>query len=150
VEILELAKDDPGVKESEAQAFEKADVLLLTNKDVDGLTVKQLKKYEDYFPLRTGTYVEFDGKKAKITEAGKTVEKEVPTESGWYEQDEFGMPFGKPSSRSNPKARHLYRLNKWKGLVVRWYGRWNDDFRRYVVCFYWPFDRFGVLGKRKE
>jgi len=69
----------------------------------------------------------------------------MPEKDGWYETNALGLPFGKPSSSNNPKARYLWRISEYKGLVARG-GNWFDgDFRRYVYC-YGRGSRLGVLA----
>lgn len=147
LEIVEIGKD---LTEAEALAAVKDGVELLDLHDVDAILQDDAlrEKYSDYLPMRTDLYVELDGEEGKFKLGERTWAKKVPLDDGWYKQDEHGFPCGKPSSRSDKDARYLYRRNKWKGLVVRGGGWLDGYYRRYVDCYYRPYNRFGVLGKR--
>jgi hypothetical protein len=80
-----------------------------------------------------------------VKERGKTYHFTMPEKDGWYETNALGLPFGKPSSSSNPKARYLWRVNEYEGLVSR-YDCWPDGYvRRYVG---YGVSRRGVLAKK--
>lgn len=148
LEIIKIAKNSPGLSQADAlREMEKRGLRILTNREVDALLQdeKQREKYGSFFPIWTGTRVELNGKKTKIIENGKTVEKEVSESDDWFEQDEFGMPFGKSSDSSNKDARYLWRVSKYSGLVSRGCG-FLDDGRRDVDCYYGGRARLGVLA----
>jgi hypothetical protein len=150
-EVFEIAKFNRGLTQKVALDFvEMKGLRLLTNKKGNIILMddKLRKKYYDYFPLWTNTKVEIKGEHCKITELGKTVEKTIPTKNGWYEQDEFGLPFGKASSRDNPDARYLWRTKEYSGLVARG----DDGFygRRSFFAYYDIYGgRLGVLAVKK-
>ena len=55
-------------------------------------------------------HVDYNDKDCTITfQDGKTKKIKLPLKDGWYEQDKFGLPTGKPSSEDNPNARYLRR-----------------------------------------
>jgi len=128
-------------KEALAKAKELNGRILL-EREVDHLAMQGILRDGWYW---TGTHIEYAGTKCKVTENGKTVERSIPEKDGWYEKDEFCLPFGKPSSADNPEARHLWRSKKNSGLVARGYDRWDDWGRRYVGCDYGPDYRLGVF-----
>ncbi len=131
------------VTQEEAKAKAKElDGRILLLREVDHLAMQGILRDGAYW---TGTHIEYAGTKCKITEDGKTVERTMPETSDWYEQDEFCLPFGKPSTCENQAARHLWRTDKNSGLVARRYGRWGGSFRRYVLCGYEPSYRLGVF-----
>lgn len=69
-----------------------------TNKEIDDvLQSRETEKYTALFPCWTGTYVEYEGEDCKVTENGKKTKMKLPLEVGFYEQDKFGIPSGKPS-----------------------------------------------------
>jgi len=130
-------------KEALAEA-KKRKGRILTNKEIDSLIQQDILN-PVIFPLWTGTHLEYDEKTCKITENNKTVKCKMPDKDGWYEQDKFGLPFGKPSNDGNKNARYLWRLEKNSGLVARWYLRWDGWYRRFVYCYEGPSRRLGVL-----
>jgi hypothetical protein len=147
--IFELAKYNPGV--SQVEALKLADdkgLRLINNREADLIMQDSelREKFYDFWPLWTSTKVEMSGTHCKITENGLMVEKEIPAVDGWYEVDEFGLPFGKPSDSSNPDARYLWRKDVYLGLVARgYYGRFvyaNYDDDDYL--------RLGVLAVKKK
>ena len=134
---------------TQAEAQAKAKELngrILTNKEIDYfLQQKLVTLRSELFPVWTGTHLDYEGTSCKITENGKTAKAAIPKKEGWYEQDEFGLPFGKPSSNSNQDARHLWRLDKNSGLVARSYGRFYGRGPRGVDCLGRPDCRLGVF-----
>ena len=70
----------------------------------------------------------------------------ISYKSGWYEKDEFGLPFGKPSD-ANPNARFLFRTDDFSGLVARWYD--GGHLKYYVVLEGSPSATLGVLGVKE-
>lgn len=152
MEIIEIAKNDPGLTQAEAlKAVEEKGLRLLTNKEADAILQDDVlrEKYKDYFSLWTGTHVEYEGTDCTVTELGKKVKCKMPEKDNWHEQDQFGLPFGKLSERGNKGARYLWRIRKYKGLVARWDWWYVDDGRRYV-CYFYPDGRLGVLAVRTE
>lgn len=105
------------------------------------------KEYWAFFPMLSGTYIDYTGTDCTITENGKKTKCKIPLENGWYEMNKFGLPFGKPSDSSNPNARYLWRKSSFKGLVVRWGGFFGDG--RGVGCCDFNLYRFGVLAEGK-
>jgi hypothetical protein len=134
---------------TQAEAQAKAKELngrILTNKEIDEfLQQKLVTLRSELFPVWTGTHLDYDGSSCKITENGKSAKATIPEKEGWYEQDKFGLPFGKPSSDSNPGARYFWRLDKNCGLVARSYGRWYGWNRRDVDAGCGPNHRLGVF-----
>jgi len=134
---------------TQAEAQAKAKELngrILTNKEIDEfLQQKLVTLRSELFPVWTGTHLDYDGSSCKITENGKSAKATIPEKEGWYEQDKFGLPFGKPSGDSNQDARHLWRLDKNSGLVARGYCRFGDGLRRGVDADYRPDRRLGVF-----
>ncbi len=145
---------------TQEEAEKKAEELngrILTNKEIDEIIQNDYnsenKIYtlnKNIFPLWTGTKVTHDESgEGTLEEGGKTHKIKLP-ETGWYEQDEFGMPTKEKSDSSNEKARKIYRRNsKHSGLVVRNYF-FGDFSRRNVGCNYGASYRFGVLIEVKK
>jgi hypothetical protein len=72
----------------------------------------------------------------------------LPYDDGWYDIDaKYGLPVGEKKDYA-PEHRHLWRYQDeaYIDLVVRGGYRWGDGGRRYVVCCYRPYYRFGVHG----
>ena len=147
--LLKIATHRDGLTQAEAlEAARKRGCRLATNKEIDVVLQddKLREEYVDCFPCWTGTHLDYDGTDCTVTENGKKTKCSIPKKDGWYEQDKFGLPFGKPSSRGNPKARYLWRWGTHTGLVSRgyyWLGVWV---RRYVGADGRPCDGLGVLG----
>ncbi len=152
-EVIVLASHDAntGIKQSDAAAFmveqEKKGIRLLTNQELDAILQNDRlrEKYYPVSPFLTGTHVDLDGAKCVVKENGDERGCVAPTKDGWYEQDEQGLPFGKPLTDKIKEARYLNRLKKFSGLVARNYNCYD---RQGVVLFDDPYLRFGVLGKR--
>jgi len=137
--------------QDEALAAAKAKGLrLLTNKEVDAILKDDelYKKYYRFLPCWTGTKVEYKGTKCKVIENGKMHKMKIPERDGWYEQNEFGLPFGKPSNSSNPGARYLWRISEYAGLVARGF-RWGGRLRRGVDADV-RLGRLGVLATKAK
>lgn len=145
-EVFALAKCSPGLSQEDALALaESKGLRLISNREADLILQddKFRQKYYDYWPFWTNTKVEIDGAKCTIKEYdGRVVKKKIPLSDGWYLQDEFGLPFGKKSSRDNSDARYLWRISKYFGLVAR--GDFGFDGR--VVCCVGCDGRLGVFG----
>ena len=141
-----------GMSQADALAAAKEKgVRLLTNKEIDAI-LQDKKLYDEYYaflPCWTGTRVEYKGTDCKVIEHGKTHRMKMPEKDGWYEVNEFGLPFGKPSESSNPNARYLWRIGEYSGLLSRW-GDWCYDDGRRVVLASVRYVRLGVLGVKKE
>ncbi len=104
-------------------------------------------KYANAFPCVTSTYLKYNGTDCEITENGRTVRKQIPAKSGWYETDEFGLPFGKPSTEDNPTARLLLRANEFEGYVSAGGGiNSNERLRVILAGGVWELDNPSVRG----
>ncbi|MEK6981842.1 MAG: serine/threonine-protein kinase [Candidatus Micrarchaeota archaeon] len=111
-------------------ALEKQGLVILPNTVIDTIlqNPKLREKYQKLglFPCRTGTLVDLDGEKCVITQDGKTKEIKLHTKNGWYKQDEFGIPSGKSTNEYDQDARRLWRIEKYSGLLVRYF--YGNDF----------------------
>lgn len=151
MEISDIVYLENVTQEEAQKEAEKLKGRILTNKEIDVLLQQEpILLNPDLFPLWTGTHLGYLNTACTVTENGKTTVAVMPEKDGWYEQDEFGLPFGKPSKSSNKEARHLWRLDKNSGLVVRRVNGWYDLYRRYVDCCYVPGVRLGVLILRNS
>lgn len=148
VVLAEYRKDTEITQEEALAQCKEKGLRLLTNLEVDAILQDEssYKKYSDAFPVWTGTHVSYDGKECTITENGKVRKTVMPESNAWYEQDEQGLPFGKPSNQDKPEARYLWRVRKNSSLLVRWCWGWFVYFRRGVVAYGRPSDRCGVLA----
>jgi hypothetical protein len=148
-EVFELAKYSSGLSQKDAlKLAESKGLRLITNKEADLILMDDnlRKKYNDYLPLWTSTKVEMKGMACKISEPGrKSIFRNIPPVDGWYEQDTFGLPFGKASSGDNLDARYLWRINEYSGLVARG-GDFNYVRRSVDACCV---GRLGVLAVKK-
>lgn len=115
---------------------------LATNKELDE-ELQSGKVNPDDFPCWSGTFVEYKGEDCTVIENGKKSKIKLPLNNGWYEQDKFGIPSGKPSDSKNPNARYLWRLKENKCPVARVY-LWLGDGRRYVLLYGRPSLGLGV------
>lgn len=151
LKIVEIAKYKNRLSQSEAlKAAKEHGVRLLTNKEADAILQNDelRKKYKNYFPLWTGTKVEYDGTHCKVTELGKAYNIKMPKEDGWYEQDRFGIPSGNPLGSSNQSARYLWRISSYNGLLSRGYDGFGYGRRCVYACGgLW---RCGVIGIRNK
>jgi len=147
-QIVAISKSTPGLTQKEAlAAAKKRKLRLLTNKEIDAILQNDnlRKEYNDYFPIWTGTHVEYSGTDCTVTELGKRYECEMPGTDDWYGQDEFGMPTGEKSNSGNPNARYLWRVSSYNGLLSRYY--FDFGFGRRVVDADFRLDyRLGVLA----
>lgn len=148
--ILASYDADTGVKQAEALKLkaekEKEGIQFLSNQELDIILQndKLREKYSPVGPFLTGTHIGLDGENGKFSYYGEEWAAKVPLKDGWYEQDEHGIPTGAKSDFENPKARKLWRVKAFSGLVARdlYLGRRN------VLLNGFPLSRFGVLGKR--
>ena len=141
---------EDALKEAKAKGLR-----LLTNKEMDAILQdkKLYDKYYRFLPCWTGTRVEYKGTECTVIENGKTTKMKIPENDGWYEVNELGLPFGKPSNSENPKARYLWRRSEYSGLVARdWDGYWLDGIRRGVYLVLWGdgVRRLGVLATKAK
>ncbi len=112
---------------------------------------KLWEEYEDCFPCRSGTKISYKegASTAIIQHPGEKPKKiKFPLNDGYYKVGKDGIPNGAISDSSDKKARYLSRWQDrdYEGLVVRGYGYFGDNGRRYVFCDYGASGRFGVLG----
>lgn len=126
---------------------------ILTNKEADEiLQDKKLReKFKDAFPCWTSTLVDYDGEECTITEGKMRKEIIMPCTNGWYEMDEFGLPFGKASNEENKNARYLWRSNKNNAPLVCGSGNnWSRYGRRGIDAIYGANSAFAVVGVREK
>ncbi|MFA5158061.1 MAG: hypothetical protein WC451_02650 [Patescibacteria group bacterium] len=154
IEIIKLATWENRIDYNATIALAENNTLLSIVELNQVVADKSLReKYKDCLPARSGTRIKY---KAHAQEAiikhPDQEEKTIyfPLEDGWYEVGEDGIPNGKPSSESNPKALYLSRWQDrdYVGLVARGYGGFLVT--RVVDCGYCAVCRFGVLGVRQK
>ncbi|MFA5240629.1 MAG: hypothetical protein WC476_13115 [Phycisphaerae bacterium] len=148
IKIIPISKYSNGLTQNEAlAAVKKRKLRLLTNKEIDAILQNDnlQKEYSDYFPIWTGTHVDYSGTDCAVTELEKKYVCEMPEKDGWYEQDKFGIPFGNPSNSNNLNARYLFRVSNYSGLLSRSYGGFGN-FRRGVDAYGRYVSRLGVLA----
>jgi len=133
----------PELTQVEAKAeAQKRGMDILRMREIDSLKQQGILS-PDLYALWTGTGLEYEGTKGKITEDGKTYDCTVPEKDGWYKQDRLGLPLGTPSNSNDPDARYLWRRGKNSGLLVRGDGGFYGRRDVYAICD--DYGRFGVL-----
>jgi len=162
MKITTIEKYNPGITPTDGLARSKAKGLgMITNAEADEILnekAEQYKEFKDYFACWTATHIEY---KAGATEATVYNDGEKPTKipfplknGEWFECDnKWGIPNGKPSNSSNPKARRLWRYmdSDFKGFVLRGgFDVFDVDGRRDVGCNVGPSGRYGVLAVRRK
>lgn len=144
---LKLLENKLDEKETEKES-EKGGVITLTRfneleQERGGLFCIRLQ----HLPIRTASRMIYEGTNATITENGKSWECKIPEKNGYYEPDEHGFPFGKPSNGSSPTAKYFWRMSKGNTLLVVGDYFFGYD-RRSVYASYVDYFRCGVLVER--
>lgn len=64
-------------------------------------------------------HIEYKGTAATLKVGTDTLVCTIPAHSGWYKLDEYGLPFGEPSTKDDAEAGYFRRLRQAFGFMMQ-------------------------------